>query len=113
LCAEATLVDTEKRPVEDCTARRTWVHERPDRRWSTTTRPARAGYPYPDKVNPRPVSAEDGPDSESFWVTPDRVRFTDTAWTAVLLGRATACAGETAPNGETSDSAAANTIRNR
>lgn len=83
-------MDTEKRPVEDWVARPFSVHDPPERRWTTTTRPARTGYPYPDRVNPSPVSAEAGADSDRLCLTTDRVRVTDIAWAAAAVGRASA-----------------------
>jgi len=75
--------------------RATWTHDRPVRRWTTTTRPARAGRPYPANVNAALVSAEDGADSDTLALT------------------AAACADDTAPSGDTIASTAANTTHNR
>ena len=76
--------------------RPTWAHDPlPDRRWTTTGRPACAGRPYPDNVNAALVWAEDGADSDT------------------LALATAACPDETAHSGDTIANTAINTTNNR
>lgn len=70
--------------------RPTSTHDVPDNRCTTTTRPARAGYPYPDNANARAVSTETGATNDTACLTTVKTRVTDIACAADTVGRATA-----------------------